>query len=104
MKKRWMKVLGILMAGTMAMGSLTACGGDKKADSDAAGSDVSIAVICSSAGQNDNGYNQSAVDGAKKAAEELGVEYKVVAVHQRSSSGVGVSGGGWLRCDLQSGI
>ena len=78
MKKRWMKVLGILMAGTMAVGSLTACGGDKKADGDAAGSDVSIAVICSSAGQNDNGYNQSAVDGAKKAAEELGVEYKVV--------------------------
>lgn len=74
-----MKKVGIMLAGVMAVGSLTACGGsDKKADGDTASSDVSIAVICSSAGQNDNGYNQSAVDGAKKAAEELGIEYKVV--------------------------
>lgn len=79
MKKSWMKKVGIMLAGVMAVGSLTACGGsDKKADGDTASSDVSIAVICSSAGQNDNGYNQSAVDGAKKAAEELGIEYKVV--------------------------
>lgn len=39
---------------------------------------MKVAIICSSAGQNDNGYNQSAVKGAKKAAEELGIEYKVV--------------------------
>lgn len=79
MKKSWMKKVGIMLAGVMAVGSLTACGGsDKKADGDTASSDVSIAVICSSAGQNDNGYNQSAVDGAKKAAEEMGIEYKVV--------------------------
>lgn len=79
MKKSWMKKVGIMLAGVMAVGSLTACGGsNKKTDGDTASSDVSIAVICSSAGQNDNGYNQSAVDGAKKAAEELGIEYKVV--------------------------
>lgn len=74
-----MKKAGVMLAGIIAVGSLTACGGgEKKADSGSASSDISIAVICSSAGQNDNGYNQSAVDGAKKAAEELGVEYKVV--------------------------
>lgn len=79
MKKSWMKKAGVMLAGIIAVGSLTACGGgEKKADSGSASSDISIAVICSSAGQNDNGYNQSAVDGAKKAAEELGVEYKVV--------------------------
>lgn len=79
MKKSWMKKVGVMLAGVIAVGSLTACGGgEKKADGDSASSDISIAVICSSAGQNDNGYNQSAVDGAKKAAEELGVEYKVV--------------------------
>ena len=33
---------------------------------DSAKSDVKIAVVCDSAGQNDNGYNQSAVNGAKK--------------------------------------
>lgn len=79
MKKRWVKALGVLLAGTMAVGSLTACGGDdKEAGGDSAKSDVKIAIICDSAGQNDNGYNQSAVNGAKKAAEEFGVEYKVV--------------------------
>lgn len=31
---------------------------------------MKVAIICSSAGQNDNGYNQSAVKG-QKAAEEL---------------------------------
>lgn len=37
-----------------------------------------IAIVCSSAGQNDNGYNQSAVMGAKKIATEMGIDYKVV--------------------------
>ena len=64
---------------TMVVGSLTACGGksEKKAEKKA-GSDVKVAIICSAAGQNDNGYNQSAVEGAKKAADEFGIEYKVV--------------------------
>jgi len=75
MKKRVVQALGCLLAMTMVVGSLTACGGksEKKA-----GSDVKVAIICSAAGQNDNGYNQSAVEGAKKAADEFGIEYKVV--------------------------
>lgn len=77
MKKRWKKVLSVLMVGTVMVGSLTACGGDKE-EKGGKSSDVKVAIICSSAGQNDNGYNQSAVKGAKKAAEELGIEYKVV--------------------------
>lgn len=37
-----------------------------------------IAIVCSGAGANDNGYNQSAIVGAEKVAKEFGVEYKVV--------------------------
>ena len=29
MKKRWKKILSVLMVGTVMVGSLTACGGDK---------------------------------------------------------------------------
>ena len=78
MKKRLMKVLGIVLAGTMLMGSLVGCGGGDDKGGDGAKSDVKVAIVCDSAGQNDNGYNQSAVEGVKKAAEEFGVEYKVV--------------------------
>ena len=79
MKKRVVQALGCILAMTMVVGSLTACGGksEKKAEKKA-GSDVKVAIICSSAGQNDNGYNQSAGEGAKKAADEFGIEYKVV--------------------------
>jgi basic membrane protein A len=37
-----------------------------------------IAVVCSAAGQNDNGYNQSAIEGAKAIAAEIGAVYNVV--------------------------
>lgn len=40
--------------------------------------DAKIAVITSAAGQNDNGYNQSAVVGLEKVADEMGAETKVV--------------------------
>ncbi|MGC4152001.1 MAG: BMP family ABC transporter substrate-binding protein [Propionicimonas sp.] len=37
-----------------------------------------IALVASAAGANDNGYNQTAVEGLKQLAGETGVEYKVV--------------------------
>lgn len=37
-----------------------------------------IALICSAAGPNDNGYNQSAIDGLKEVKKDLGIDYKVV--------------------------
>ena len=52
MKKRWKKVLSVLMVGTVMVGSLTACGGDKE-EKGGKSSDVKVAIICSSAGQND---------------------------------------------------
>ena len=88
MKKRVVQALGCILAMTMVVGSLTACGGksEKKAEKKA-GSDVKVAIICSAAGQNDNGYNQSAVEGAKKAADEFGIEYKVVTVYAKKARG-----------------
>ena len=52
--------------------------GEQPTDSEQPAANVKIAVITSAAGQNDNGYNQSAVVGLDKAAQELGAETKVV--------------------------
>ncbi|MCD7736972.1 MAG: BMP family ABC transporter substrate-binding protein [Lachnospiraceae bacterium] len=41
-------------------------------------SEVKVAIVCDASGQNDNGYNQSAVEGAQECADSLGIEYKVV--------------------------
>lgn len=68
------KVVGFGLTFLLAASTLTGCGGT----GDSKDGKIKIAVICDSAGQNDNGYNQSAVNGAKKAGEELGVEYKIV--------------------------
>lgn len=43
-----------------------------------AAAEVKIAVVCDASGQNDNGYNQSAVEGAKELADQYGIAYKVV--------------------------
>ena len=43
-----------------------------------AAAEVKIAVVCDASGQNDNGYNQSAVEGAKELADLYGIAYKVV--------------------------
>lgn len=40
--------------------------------------DLKIAVVCSAAGRNDNGYNQSAIEGAQAIAAELGAECNIL--------------------------
>lgn len=75
------RFLSVLLAAALTLGCLSACGTDAgKGTSKKSGkkSDVKIAIVCDPAGPNDNGYNQTAVEGAKKAAKELGVKYKVV--------------------------
>lgn len=79
--KKASRFLSVLLAAAMTVGCLTACsqgGKDDKGSGSGKKSDVKIAIVCDPAGQNDNGYNQTAVDGAKKAAKELGVGIKVV--------------------------
>lgn len=39
---------------------------------------VKVALLCSSAGANDNGYNQTAINGLKQLATQKNIDYKVV--------------------------
>lgn len=87
MKKALKRVLCLGAAALMAMTAMTGCSKGSTASSSSssgstattvAKSDKKIAIVCSSAGQNDNGYNQAAVNGAKEAAEKYGIQYKVV--------------------------
>jgi len=65
-----MKKLLLLVIAFVAVFALSACGGSED--------EQKIAIVTSAAGANDNGYNESAVDGAKKIKEDLGVDYHVV--------------------------
>ena len=77
MKRRILKPVLALFVSLLVLGGLTACGNqDKPADGGKA--KVKVAVVCDSAGKNDNGYNQSAVAGLEKAGAEFGIETKVV--------------------------
>src|SRR5665647_2513840 len=80
MKKALKKLIGITMATVLTLSLLSGCsaGSTTSTTKAAATNDKKIAVVCSSAGQNDNGYNQSAVEGAKQVSTELGMQYKVV--------------------------
>ncbi len=82
------KKLAILMVLAMTIMMFTGCGNkeditdsskveDTSKDNEKK-SDLKIAIVCDSAGQNDNGYNQSAVEGAKEVADQYSCEYKVV--------------------------
>lgn len=84
------KIMAVLIGCSLAAASLTGCGQsaadanqqasdtDDKEDTAGDSTDAKIAIVCDASGQNDNGYNQSAVEGAKECADSLGVEYKVV--------------------------
>ncbi|MCY1714774.1 BMP family lipoprotein [Caproiciproducens galactitolivorans] len=87
MKRTLKKVLCLAMAAMMGLSALTGCGNKAATSSGApagsnasapAKSDKKIAIVCDTAGQNDNGYNQAAVNGAKEVAQKYGVQYKVV--------------------------
>ena len=89
------KILTLALAAVMVL-SLAACGGSSApaattaapaapagetaapAPEAPAAAEVKIAVVCDASGQNDNGYNQSAVEGAKELADQYGISYKVV--------------------------
>ncbi|MEA5016774.1 MAG: BMP family ABC transporter substrate-binding protein [Candidatus Limiplasma sp.] len=65
------KVLSLLLVCLLAAGMLPAALAE-------APSDLRIAVVCSAAGRNDNGYNQSAIEGAQAVAAELGAECNIL--------------------------
>jgi hypothetical protein len=79
MKMRKLRFVSAAMAMMMVAGTLVGCsGGNESQKSGSGGKNLKVAIICSAAGQNDNGYNQTAIEGAKKAEKDFGIEYKVV--------------------------
>lgn len=68
---KFVSLLLVFVFTTMLLGS---CASSESDESDT----KKIAIICNSSGENDNGYNQSAVKGAEQVADEMGFEYKVV--------------------------
>ncbi|MEG1716639.1 MAG: BMP family ABC transporter substrate-binding protein [Lachnospiraceae bacterium] len=77
---RLKKVCALALAVMMAV-SVTACGSTNNTESKTAektAGDTKIAIVCSNSGQNDNGYNQSACQGAEEIAKEIGAEVKIV--------------------------
>lgn len=80
MKKSLKALICTIMAVVLSVSVLTACG-EKENPSSGGGENLSgkkIAIVCDSAGQNDNGYNQAAIEGAKQAKNDFGIDYKVV--------------------------
>lgn len=71
------KLISFVLAGAMLF-TLTACGGSGGSGGESAGEGLKIALVCSAAGKNDNGYNQSAVEALPAIAQEVGAEYKVI--------------------------
>jgi basic membrane protein A len=72
MKKAY--VISILLAAAV----LSGCSGKKEQAGKPAEKALRIAVVCSAAGQNDNGYNQSAIEGAKSVAAQLKAECNIL--------------------------
>jgi len=89
-KKRSKKLLSLMLAVTLAFVAVislafSGCTNKDNNNNTTGGTGTTakpvsgkIALVCSSAGANDNGYNQTAINGLKKLASETGVEYKVV--------------------------
>lgn len=78
------------LAGCMAAASLTGCGSSKtesitaanaetKAEAEAAdGSDIHVGIIFTEAGLSGNSFNDLALEGVKKAADDYGITYDEV--------------------------
>jgi basic membrane protein A len=85
MKCKSTKIFAMALAVVMMMSvALTGCGKASTASSTAASAAPAqslgkgIALVCSAAGANDNGYNQTAISGLKQLKSETGIDYKVV--------------------------
>ncbi|MDD3402122.1 MAG: BMP family ABC transporter substrate-binding protein [Hespellia sp.] len=76
MKKR----ASVLVMALVLLSALifTGCGKSDETSKEKKSNDLRVAVVCSDSGQNDNGYNQSACDGIKEVAEDIGCEYKII--------------------------
>ena len=75
MKTTWKKASALAVSLLMTMALFAGCNDNQSNDGDGK---KKVAFVCSAAGQNDTGYNKSAVDALKKVADELGLEANIV--------------------------
>lgn len=87
MKRKPVKILAVTLSVIIVMATLlTGC---KKKTNELTTSNTGttantaqlgkgMALVCSAAGANDNGYNQTAINGLKKLKSDYGIDYKVV--------------------------
>jgi basic membrane protein A len=73
-----MKKLLFTMVALLAISLPMFASGSSETNETDKNSALKIALVCSGAGQNDNGYNQSAVEGLIEFADNNKVDYKVV--------------------------
>lgn len=93
MRRKFLKAMSLCLCAALMAVTLTACGGGNggnggggaaaggsgaNAGGNQAASNLKVGFVTSASGQNDNGYNRSAVDAIKAAASEYGFEYRVV--------------------------
>jgi len=76
-EKSMKRTLGLLAAG-VCLAMMTGCAKPKEKTAATQAQKPRIAVVCSAAGRNDNGYNQSAIEGAKAVAVQLGAECNIL--------------------------
>jgi basic membrane protein A len=75
--KKTIGMIGVLMLTVMLIGCTKGSTGTRAATDSGIGL-LRIAVVCSAAGQNDNGYNQSAIEGARAVAAEFNAECNIL--------------------------
>ena len=88
MKRMFVKALSLCLSVAVLVMASACSGGAGENAASAAGSagsasaggktDLKVGFVTSASGQNDNGYNRSAVEAIKTAADEYGFEYRVV--------------------------
>lgn len=88
MKRMFVKALSMCLSAAVLVMASACSGGAGENAASAAGSagsasaggktDLKVGFVTSASGQNDNGYNRSAVEAIKTAADEYGFEYRVV--------------------------
>jgi basic membrane protein A len=75
--KKFIGMTGVLILAAALIGCSKGTTETRTVTDSGAGT-LRIAVVCSAAGQNDNGYNQSAIEGARAVAAELKAECNIL--------------------------
>ncbi|MDD4699558.1 MAG: BMP family ABC transporter substrate-binding protein [Oscillospiraceae bacterium] len=79
MKKSTKKLMALVLACLLTVAfSMTGCSSKDTSSGSSTASKEKIALVCSAAGANDNGYNQAAIKGLNQLKTEKGVDTKVV--------------------------